>query len=128
MVITYSAGMNERELRTKFASNLAETIPRWYNVRLGPYHDQEKSKMYSVLQHYADLIYIELNVVYICEFKVRGLAEAVGQLLNYKMLFPQTIEFDFAKAFPITLQLVTNQHKTEIIELCYKHSILYEVI
>ena len=128
MVRSYSAGMNERMLRTKFAAKLPETIPRWYNVRLGPYHDQEKSKQYSVLQHYADLIYIENNVVWINEFKVRGQAEAVGQLLNYKNLFPQTIEFDFAKAFPIMLQLVTNQHKTEIMELCNKHGIMYEVM
>ena len=128
MVRTYSAGMNERQLRTKFASKLAETIPRWYNVRLGPYHDQEKSKMYSVLQHYADLLYIVNGVVYIVEFKIRGYAEAVGQLLNYKELFPKTVEFDFARTFPIMLQLVTNQHKKEIMELCNKHSILYEVI
>ena len=119
---------NERELRTKFAAKLPENVARWYNVRLGPYHDQEKSKLYSVLQHYADLIYIENNVVWITEFKVRKQAEAVGQLLNYKELFPQTIEFDFARAFPIMLQLVTNQHKTEIMELCNKHSIMYEVI
>ena len=128
MVRTYNPNMNERELRTKFASNLIDTIPRWFNVRLGPYHNQEKSKLYSVLQHYADLIYIENNVVWINEFKVRKQAEAVGQLLNYKELFPQTIEFDFARTFPIMLQLVTNDHKKDIMELCSKHGIMYEVI
>ena len=128
MTKSYNDGINERELRTKFAQKLGENTARWYNVRLGLYHDQEKSKFYSVLQHYADLIYIEKDAVWITEFKMRKQAEAVGQLLNYKGLFPQTIEFDFAKLFPIMLQLVTNQHKNEIMELCNKHGIMYVVM
>lgn len=54
----------------------------------------------------ADLIYNDDDILVVCEFKVRRFQEAVGKLLQYAILVPQTPEFEGWPLDRIALRIV----------------------
>ena len=96
----------EQRLKTAWIKKLPEDVPRWEKVRLGEWHDKARARIASVMLKYADLIYIDDNVVHIVEFKLRNQTEAIGQLLTYAQEFPKTAEMLPYKNYNISLHLV----------------------
>lgn len=67
------------------------------------------------LQRWADAVIIERNRVIIAEFKIRTAATAIGQLLLYRQLLPETPELAEHAPKPIKLLLVTAQADPEVV-------------
>ena len=117
----------ETLIRSRWVKRLGSGIPRWYNVRMGKLPDVAMAGMFKVILGYADLVYIDDNIVQIVEFKVRDFRGAIGQLLSYKQEFAKTPEFAPYKDFPIGMRLVASKHDAATEELALSESINYEV-
>ena len=117
----------ETLMRSKWVKKLDASIPRWHNVRMGKLPDVPMARLYTVIQGYADLVYVENNTVNIVEFKIRGFRSAVGQLLSYKQEFFDTPEFEPWKNLPIQLRLVASKHDEVTEKLSVANGILFEV-
>jgi len=100
---------------------------QWRRVRLGPYPEQEKSKLYSVLRRWADCVFVENKTVYILEAKMRAEPGAIGQLELYKKLFPDTPEFYQFRKYPIKLIFLTTIRDKVVEKLCKEKGIQYIV-
>lgn len=83
--------------------------------------------MYSVLQRWADAIFIEDGAVNIVEAKLRPELGVIGQLEGYKELFKVTPEFIAYENWPVNLILLSPVMDLGIAEICSKKGIVYEV-
>ena len=117
----------ETLMRSRWVKKLSNEFPRWYNVRMGKLPDVPMAGMFKVILGYADLVYIDDDIVQIVEFKVRDFRGAIGQLLSYKQEFAKTPEFAPYKDFPISLRLVASKHDDATEELAISENITYEV-
>lgn len=117
----------ESIMRSRWVKRLSNDIPRWCNVRLGIEHEHKISGIMRVLMNYADLIYIDNNVVNIVEFKVRYQKKGVAQLLTYKQEFYKTIEFEPYWKYAVRMLLVVFSYDRVVAELCSANGIDYEV-
>lgn len=117
----------ETLMRSRWAKSLKPEVPRWYNVRMGMLPDAEFSNAFKVILGYADLIFIDGNIVNIVEFKIRDFRGAIGQLLSYRQEFVKTPEFAPYANMPIHLILVASKHDAATAELARAEGITYEV-
>ncbi len=120
-------GFKESELVNKWLWNKHRNSLQWRRVRLGPLPDHEHARAFMVTLRFADAIFIENGEVNIVEAKLKPNAGAVGQLLQYKDLFPSTPEFSSFSHFPIKMWLLTPVIALDIVEMCSKYGIIYEV-
>lgn len=79
----------------------------WRRVRVGPFPKDHEEAVYGVLRRFPDGIVFDGSSVIIIEAKIQPNSEGLGQLLEYRKLFPETPEFSQFKDRPIRLQLVT---------------------
>jgi len=100
---------------------------QWRRIRLGVLPTKELARMYMTLLRWTDAIVLKDGTVYIIEAKLRPAPGAVGQLELYKQLFPETPEFDAYKEWPIKLVLLTSVVDLNMVEMCSKKDIDYEV-
>lgn len=100
---------------------------QWKRVRLGPLPDKKLAKLYSVTLRWADAIAYKDGVVYLIEAKLKPTASALGQLLDYKVLFPDTPEFEDLKDKQIKLIFLTTRLDESLKRLYEEHNIKYEV-
>ena len=114
-------------MRSRWVRKLSNEVPRWYNVRMGKLPDVEMAGAFKVIQGYADLVYIEDNIVHIVEFKTRDFRGAIGQLLSYRQEFAKTPEFAPYKNFPIGLRLVATRRDEATEQLALSENITYEL-
>lgn len=98
---------------------------QWRNVRLGPLPDHEKARMFMVTLRFADAIFLEDGYVNIVEAKLKPNGGAIGQLLQYKKLFPLTHAFKDLKDKPIKLILLAPYLSLDIVEFAKDHNIKY---
>ena len=117
----------ESELVNKWLWEEHRNSLQWRRVRLGPLPTHEMARMYMVTLRFADAIYIEDGYVNIVEAKLKPTAGVVGQLFQYRDLFPQTHEFSAYKDFSIRLILLTPFLALDVVEFCSKHDIKYEL-
>ena len=116
----------EQLMRSRWVKRLGPAIPRWYNVRMGKLPDVEMAGAYKVILGYADLIYIQDDIVNIVEFKVRDFRGAVGQLLSYRQDFYKTPEFAPYYSLPVLLRIVASRHDDSALLLAMNEGISYE--
>ena len=81
----------------------------------------------GVERYYPDKIFIEDGVVYVLEAKIKRVSSAIGQLLLYNKLFPDTPEFFFAKDFPRKMIMLTALNNDIIEGMAKDHNIEYIV-
>lgn len=117
----------EQKLRTAWAAKLPEYVPRWYNARLGTWHNNQYAELAKVLMRYADLIYMQSDVMEIVEFKVKPSPGAFGQLRLYHSLFTKTVEFKPYWNYPVKLRLVVPFNDVEVRALCESSGVTFEV-
>jgi len=117
----------ETLMRSRWVRRLSSEIPRWHNVRMGQLPDEKFPRMFKVIQGYADLVYIDEEIVHIVEFKTRDFKGAIGQLLSYRQEFPKTPEFEPYKNYPIALRLVASRRDESTEELALSEGITYEL-
>ena len=117
----------ESSMRSRWVKKLSNSIPRWYNARMGKLPDVHMAAAYSPILGYADLVYIDDGFVNIVEFKVRNFRGAVGQLLSYSNEFAKTPEFQAYRQLPIRLLIVAPRYDIPTQELADQHGIDYEV-
>ena len=118
---------NETQLQNSWLWKFHRDSPTWKKVRLGRVANQADAQIAKVLLRFADAIFIEENVVHIVETKIAPKADAFGQLLLYKELFPQTPEFSTYKFLPIKLIMLTTRTDTALLDLANKYGITVEV-
>lgn len=119
------AQQREARLVNEYLLNFHPTALQWKRVRLGPVADPVEARMYSVIQRWADCIYLEDDVVTILEAKIRPDAGAIGQLEHYDDLFVQTPEFQQYWDKKVRLQLLTAWEDVTIKSLCDDKGIIY---
>lgn len=119
--------LKESELVNMFLWNYHRTSPQWRRVRLGVVPTHEMARMYMVLLRWADAIYIENGEVFIVEAKLRPDSGAIGQLLLYKDLFRQTLEFRDYWPLKINMVFLCTRPDLNLMEVCTKHDIKYVV-
>lgn len=100
---------------------------QWRRVRVGPLPKTENSSFFSVLRRWADLVFVEDDIVYIVEAKVRPDPGALSQLKLYERLFPQTPEFSQLSNKQIKLVFLTSMEDKEVKKLAAELGIEYEV-
>lgn len=118
---------NETQLQNSWLWQFHRSSPTWKKVRLGRVSNQSDAALQKVLLRFADAIFIEENTVHILETKIQPSADAIGQLLLYKELFPQTPEFSAYKDFPIKLIMLTTRADPDLIKLAAQNSISVEI-
>ncbi|MCK5138347.1 MAG: hypothetical protein KAQ85_00760 [Thermodesulfovibrionia bacterium] len=119
--------MKETDMLNAWLWEKHRTDIQWRRIRLGVLPTKELARMYMVILRWADAIYLKDGVVYIVEAKLRAEPGALGQLELYKELFPQTPEFDQYKEWPIKLVLLSSVVDLNMVQLCSKKGIDYEV-
>ena len=117
--------LKESDLVNRWVNEFHPQALQWRRVRLGVVPDKETAREYNVILRWADLIYVEEDVVYIVEAKLRPTAGAIGQLEHYKLLFAKTPSFSQYINYPVRMQLLTNYLDNEIVELCSRKDIDY---
>ena len=101
--------------------------PLWIRPRLGRAAFPEQARLLSVTLRFPDAIFIEDNVLFLVEAKLKKLSEAIGQLLLYESLLPDTPEFEPFLKFPVQKLLLTNRVDKSIKALAEAQNIIYEV-
>lgn len=105
--------IEERMMSEYVAANL-RGAKTWVHVRLGmppglkigdPNWQYQRALKTPMLLE-ADLIYVQDNTLVVCEFKVRRFQEAIGKLLQYALLIPETPDFQGWKPENIRLKVV----------------------
>ena len=122
---------NETQLQNSWLWQFHRDSPTWKKVRLGKVSNQFDAKIARVLLRFADAIFIEEDVVHIVETKISPKADAIGQLLLYEQLFPQTPEFSKYKDFPIKKIFLTTREDGAIRKLAEDHGIeivIYNIV
>lgn len=119
--------MKETDMLNAWLWKNHRTSTQWRRVRLGVLPTKEMARMYAVLLRWADAIVLEKGQVKIIEAKLRPDPGAVGQLELYKQLFPHTPEFSEFKNWPLVLVLLTATLDLNMVEMCSKKGIQYEV-
>ena len=119
--------LKESELVNSYLWEYHRTSLQWRRVRLGVVPTHELARMYMVTLRWADAIYVENREVYIVEAKLTPRADAVGQLLLYKELFRQTLEFKEFWPYPINMVFLCPRMDLNLAELCSKHDIKYVI-
>lgn len=119
--------LKESELVNKYLWEYHRTSLQWRRVRLGAVPTHEMARMYLVTLRWADAIYIEDGCVNIVEAKLKPRADAVGQLLLYKELFRQTLEFKDFWPLKINMVFLCTRPDLNLAELCSKHDIKYVI-
>lgn len=117
----------ESVLVNRWLARFHRTALQWRRIRLGIPANPEEAKMYSVLQRWADAIFIEDGAVNIVEAKLRPELGVIGQLEGYKELFKVTPEFIAYENWPVNLILLSPVMDLGIAEICSKKGIVYEV-
>lgn len=79
------------------------------------------------LQRWADAVILDRDRVTIAEFKIRTAATAIGQLLLYRQLLPETPELTEHAWKPVNLLLVTAQADPEVAAFARSHGIRLEL-
>lgn len=116
----------ESVLLTRWLASFHRTHLQWKRVRLGIPANPEEAKLYSVMQRWADCIFVEDGIVHIVEAKLRPDFGTIGQLEGYKELFVVTPEFSEYVNWPIKLILLTSYLDLAVAESCSKRGITYE--
>lgn len=119
--------LKESELVNMFLWEYHRTCPQWRRVRLGVVPTHELARMYMVTLRWADAIYIEGGEVFIVEAKLRPDAGAIGQLLLYKDLFGQTLEFMDYWPLKVNMIFLCTRPDLNLAEQCSKHDIKYVI-
>jgi len=97
-----------------------------YNVRVGKgfdpgpaYADSARRDAILNSQLRIDVVGFDGQTWWLIEVKVRAGAGAVGQLLQYEVLFEQA----YPAKLPLKLMMVTDRPKLGLADLCSKHGI-----
>jgi hypothetical protein len=75
-------------------------------IKIGDPDWQYKRQLMMPMLLEADLLYFQGPVLWILEFKVRRFQEAIGKLLQYKLLIPETPGYQNVKPDNIKLKIV----------------------
>ncbi len=100
---------------------------QWKRVRLGPIAPGKDPKYYGILRRYCDIIVKVGTSIMLIEAKMRPNPTAVGQLLLYRDLFPQTPEFTEYHELPIHLVFLTTVEDPVVKAMCGELDISYAV-
>jgi len=114
---------NETQLQNSWLWQFHRNSPTWKKVRLGRVANQSDAAIQKVLLRFADAIFVEENIVHIVETKISPSADAIGQLLLYERLFPETPEFSAYKDFPIKKIMLTTREDPAIRKLAEDNGI-----
>jgi len=102
-----------------------------YNVRVGKGFDPgsswpDSARRAAIMnsQLRIDVVGFDGSAWWLIEVKVRAGAGAVGQLLQYHVLFEQA----YPEKVPIKLMMVTDRPKLGLADLCTRHSIALVVV
>lgn len=117
----------EARLVNEWLAQFHPSALQWKRVRLGAVPNQELSSAYKVILRWCDAVYIENDIVYILEAKLRPNAGAIGQLEHYQELFPRTPEFQAFSEWPVEMVLLSGFLDLEIKRLCMKKGIHWEL-
>ena len=98
----------------------AKVYPR---MRLGK--PQNADPYMKPLLGYVDKVVITKEHVLLIEGKIKPNSRAVGQLLQYKKLFTQTPEFEWAWEYPILMILLTPVENKMVKEFAEDQGIYY---
>ncbi len=94
---------------------------------MGPLPRGKEKAIYSVLRRYADLVFVEDGIVFICEAKMRPDPGAFAQLDLYSQLFPETPEFLEFSNYPIKRIFVTTTLDKALEKMAEEYDIEYIV-
>ena len=122
---------NETQLQNSWLWQFHRSSPTWKKVRLGRVSNQSDAAIQKVLLRFADAIFIEENIVHIVETKIQPSADAIGQLLLYERLFPETPELSAYKDFPIKKIMLTTRTDEDLNKLAADNGItvvVYNII
>ena len=100
---------------------------QWRRVRLGVLPTKQLAREYMTMLKWADAIVLNDGIVYIVEAKLRPNFGAIGQLLGYKDLFYQTLEFTQYHKWTVKMILLTMVTDLNTVELASKKDIIYEI-
>lgn len=103
------------------------TDRQWRRVRLGVLPTKELNRFYLSMLRWIDAIVISNGIVYLVEAKVRPMPGVISQLELYKELFYNTPDFSYYRGFPVRMMLLTSIVDVNMVELCSKKDIIYEV-
>lgn len=117
----------ETRLLNEYVDTFYPTDVRWKNVRLGQLPAGETSKMFKVVQHYADAIVLHGTELIIIEAKIEGEVGAISQLELYGDLLRHTPEFSRYWGNPIRLLLLVAREDLNVRALCKSKDIDYIV-
>jgi len=98
-------------------------IMPWKRVRVGVDVDYKKKEAYKVLKRYVDCIFIEKDILYIVEAKLKPKADAIGQLEFYEKLLLETPEFRKFMDLPIKKIFITLQDDASVREFAVSKQI-----
>ena len=100
---------------------------QWKRTRLGSLPNKELNRMYLSTLRWADVIFLENDIVHIVEAKLNNPIKAVSQLEVYEKKFPETSEFSEWKDKQIKLILLCPFIESDVVELCKDKGIEYIV-
>lgn len=101
--------------------------PLWIRPRLGKAAFPEFARLMEVTLRFPDAIFIEDGVLTIVEAKLAKRPGAIGQLLLYKKLLPETPEFEPFSRLPVQMLLLTDRLDKNVQAVAADHNIIYEV-
>lgn len=96
----------ERLLVYEYVNTFYPETPHWFRIEVGPMPEGKNDMLYTKIRRWADAIIHEPDKTIIIEGKMKANHDVVGQLLNYKNLFPQTPLFKKYADLPIEMRLV----------------------
>lgn len=107
---------------------LKKTHPKalqWRRVRVGPL--EQNNPLYGVLRRWADIIFLDENVVHIVEAKIRPEPGAIMQLKLYSSLFPRTPEFYSVRNNKIEMIFLCATYDAAVEKLCQENDVQFVV-
>ena len=117
----------ESNLAWEYIGKFYEQYPHWFRIGLGAIPGGEENQIYAKLRRYADVVIRMPDHILIIELKMLAKPDVVGQLLNYKMLFPQTAMFEKYKDLPVKLKVVCSMVDDNTRAFIESHGIEVEI-
>lgn len=117
----------ENKLLYEYQQMFYPTALMWRRVRVGALPQGREEAVYGVLRRFVDGVVSTGKAVILIEAKIEPSAEAVGQLMQYRELFPETPEFSQLKDLPIFCKLITVEEQETIRKVAEASNIEYVV-
>lgn len=117
----------ETRLLNEWLAKEHPTALTWKRVRVGPLPKVAMAAAYIITNRWIDAIIQEGGVIYLIEAKLKATPTAIGQLMLYSKLFPDTPEFQQVKQLPRKLVMLVGVNDPAVKALCKDEEIEYIV-